>query len=76
VPCVDYIGYVLWLYDVPVQEWWDMRCQDTVSLVTRWTSLHAWNLPEKVGLFRDDPKPFVLQASSEVWVLWRRFVFV
>jgi len=31
-----------------MQEWLDTQCQDTVSLVTLWTSLHAWRQPEKV----------------------------
>jgi len=31
-----------------IQEWWDTQCQDTVSLVTQWTWLHAWNQLEKV----------------------------
>jgi len=32
-----------------VQEWWDTQCQDTVSLATPSTPLHAWNQLEKVG---------------------------
>jgi len=33
-----------------IQELWDMQCQSTVSLVTRWTLLRVWNRLAKVGL--------------------------
>ena len=64
-----------------LQEWWDTQCQDTVSLATPSTPLHAWNQLEKVGLiavrilsmFRnyacDISNNRLLQTAHKLWCI-------